>query len=482
MTVEAALAPVLEQDVPLVVDVDGTLVATDLLHEAALHFAAHRPWEALRLPLWLAEGKARFKERLADAADPGIDSVPLRPEVLALIREAQEQGRPVYLASASDRRYIEALARRVGGIDGVFATDGAVNLAGANKADQLVRAFGRGGYDYVGDMPVDFPVWEAARKPLVVARSAAFANRVQAAFPAAEIVARPRPALRSYIRAVRPHQWVKNILLFLPMLAGHRFGADTLLPTALGFVCFCMAASSAYLLNDLLDLQGDRDHPRKRYRPFAAGAIPVLHGVALSALLMAGAFLLSLPLPLRFTEILGLYVLGTLSYSLVLKRKVLIDVVVLSGLYTIRVYGGLSAVDVQQTPWLMMFSLFLFLSLAFVKRCSELIAYGAQGRTDLVGRSYRTGDLSVLLPLGAAAGYGAVFVVALYASSPDVMELYYHPHRLWLICPLLIYWISRVLVLCNRGELHDDPVIFAMRDKVSWALGVCVAAIVLAAA
>jgi 4-hydroxybenzoate polyprenyltransferase len=467
-----------EEDLPLVVDVDGTLVATDLLQEAALQFVARYPLQIYRLALWLADGKNNLKTQLAARVNPGIETVPLRAEVLALIRDAQAIGRPVYLASASDRRYIEQLAERIGGIAGVFGTDIGTNLAGDAKSDRLVAAFGVKGYDYVGDRPIDFAVWRSARKPLVVIHSANFGAKMLRAFPEAEVVARPRAGFRDYVHALRTYQWAKNVLLFLPMIAGHRFDPETIAATSLGFLCFCLAASSAYVINDLLDLPGDRDHPRKSRRPFAAGKIPITHGILLAGLLMCGAFLVSLWLPWRFVGILWLYVACTLGYSLLLKRKLLIDVIMLGGLYTLRVFGGLAAANTQQTQWLLMFSLFLFLSLAIVKRCSELVANRIAGKTGGRSRGYRVEDLTVLFPLGAAAGYGAVFVVTLYLSSPQMAALYTHPNRLWLICPLLLYWISRVLVITNRGEMHDDPIIFAMADRISWLTGVCIAGVI----
>jgi 4-hydroxybenzoate polyprenyltransferase/phosphoserine phosphatase len=465
-------------EVPLVVDVDGTLLTTDLLQEAALQFLARYPLQAFRMALWLAGGKANLKTRLGDSVKPVIETMPFREEVLALIRDAQAKGRRVYLASASDHRYVAELAERIGGIDGVFCTESGINLAGDAKADRLVAAFGAKGYDYVGDRPVDFAVWRTARKPLVVAHSARFAARVQRTFPDAKIIAQPRPALRNYISALRVHQWAKNALVFLPMIAGHRFDVETIAATALGFLCFCLAASSAYVINDLLDLPGDRDHPRKSQRPFAAGKVPITHGITIAVLLMAAAFALSLPLPWRFIGILSIYLICTLGYSLLLKRKLLIDVIMLGGLYTLRVFGGLAATNTHQTQWLLMFCLFLFLSLAIVKRCSELVANRAAGRAGAMGRGYWVGDLDVLFPLGAAAGYGAVFVVTLYLSSPEVVALYAHPNRLWLICPLLLYWISRVLLKANRGDLHDDPVVFALTDRISWVTGVCVAGVI----
>jgi len=463
---------------PLVVDVDGTLVKSDLLHEALLHVIAHRPSYLFRLVPHLAQGKAAFKARLAECADPTIASVPLREEVVTLIREAQAAGRPVVLASASDHRYVEALAERIGGIDRIFASDGNHNLAGRRKAEALEAAFGRGGFDYIGDRPVDFPVWRSARNVLAVAASDRFAAKVNRAFPDATIVARQTVRPRSYLKVLRVHQWTKNLLLFVPAVAAHKFNQDALAASALAFMCFCFAASSAYIINDLLDLPNDRHHHRKRNRPTASGDLPITHALIESAMLALVAILGALALPPRFLLVLGTYFGATLLYSLVLKRKVLIDVIALGGLYTLRVFAGLAAVTVTASPWLLMFCLCQFLSLAVIKRCSELVFWRDAGQEAVTGRGYKTRDLAVLMPIAAAAGYGAVLVVTLYLSSPEVVALYRHPARLWLVCPLLLYWISRVLILANRGELHDDPVIFASRDRVSWLTGFLTAVIV----
>jgi 4-hydroxybenzoate polyprenyltransferase/phosphoserine phosphatase len=467
--------------VPLVVDVDGTLIRTDLLHEAALQFVAHHPLEAWRLIAWIVEGKARLKTALAGRVASFCGSVPLREEVVAAIREAQAVGRPVYLASASERRYVEAIAQRVGGIAGIFATEATTNLSGPAKARRLNESFGERGYDYVGNCKVDFAIWQSARHVLVVSPSRSFSSRVSRAFPEAKLVAEHRREWRHYLPALRMHQWAKNLLVFLPLIAGHALDAQSIGRTVLAFLCFCMAASSAYIINDLMDLPGDRDHARKRNRPFASGTIPVAHGPPVAVLLLALAFGTALLLPAWFMGVLALYVTGTLAYSLVLKRKVLIDVITLGALYTLRVLGGVAAVGVEQSPWLLMFSLFLFLSLAIVKRCSELVARRARGKEAAVGRGYRVEDLNVMLGLGAAAGYGAVLVVSLYITSPAVQELYGQPQWLWLICPLLLYWTSRMLILANRDLLHDDPVVFALTDRVTWLVG-SIAALVIAVA
>ena len=459
---------------PLVIDVDGTLLRTDLLQEAALQFVAGFPWEAWRLPLWLLKGKATLKAALAARVDPGVASAPLRAETVELIRQAQATGRPVYLASASDSRYVQALAERLGGIAGIFATDQHANLAGAAKAARLETEFGVGGYDYVGDRAVDFPVWRSARTQIAVSHSDAFTRRVRSAFPDVQVIAEPRASVGALFKAMRPHQWAKNTLVFLPAIAGHQFGPASLGASLVAFVCFCMAASSSYLVNDLLDLPADRDHPTKRNRPLAAGTLPIPTGILLSLALLAAAAALALLLPGGFALVLAAYVAVTLGYSLYLKRKLLIDVITLGGLYAIRVFGGIRAADQPPSPWLLTFCLFLFLSLATVKRCSEMIVRRNEGKDAIAGRGYRPSDLNALMPLAAAAGYGAVLVVTLYLASPEVSRLYTHPVRMWLTCPALLYWISRVLVLSSRGELHEDPVVFALRDRVSWLTAVYV--------
>ncbi len=466
-------------NIPLIVDVDGTLLKGDLLYEAALQFVARHPFQIWRLVVWLWGGKAHLKTRLAERVDPVVESIPLREETLAAIARAKADGRKIWLASASPRAWVERVAARVDGIDDILATDEHTNLAGPAKAAALVGRFGEKGFDYIGDHRVDVPVWRASRHPLVVAHNAALVRTVNREFPQATIIARDHGSLRPYLRSLRMYQWAKNLLVFLPVIAGHSvLDPQILLAAIAAFVAFSLAASSAYIVNDLLDLPGDRDHPRKRNRPFAAGHVPVIHGLVLSAALMAAATGLALLLPWRFGMVLGSYVALTLGYSLVLKRRLLIDVIVLGSLYAIRVLGGVVATDERQSPWLLMFSLFLFLSLAAVKRCSELVARREAGKPAPLGRGYRIEDLAVLFPLAAAAGYGAVLVVTLYLSSPDVTQLYAHPMRMWLICPLLLYWISRVLVISNRNELHDDPVIFALTDRISWLVGALVAGVI----
>lgn len=276
--------------------------------------------------------------------------------------------------------------------------------------------------------------------------------------------------MRYYLKAMRPHQWAKNLLVYLVVITGHYFDPWTLIVTTAAFVCFCLAASSAYILNDLIDIESDRAHPTKCRRPIAAGAIPARRAMAFSAVLMGLALGLATALPLAFAAVLAVYVAVTVGYSLVLKRIAILDVITLGALYTIRVFAGLMVSGAKQSPWLFMFCLFLFTSLALVKRCSELVMRRDEGEAAVAGRDYTVSDLAVLFPAAVAAGFGAILIVALYISSPEVTALYRYPARLWLLHPVLIYWISRTILLSSRNQLHDDPVVFALTDRVSWVV------------
>jgi 4-hydroxybenzoate polyprenyltransferase len=466
--------------VPLVVDVEGALVKTSLLQEKIMQFLARTPLEAWRLLPWIVQGRLSLRRNLDVQVSLQGNTIPLRSETMASIRKAQSQGREIYLASTADRVLVQQLADAIGGISGSILMPPDLRN-GDSWNDRLNTAFGICGYDYIGGRPQNLVACRSARQVFAVSPGGNFSRTLLREFPNAEIIAESRHSLAPYIRALRPHQWSKNLLVLLSLVAGHHFDAPSVFNTLIALVCFCLAASSAYLLNDLLDLPGDRAHPGKRHRPLAAGDIPIANGVAMSAVLMLSALGLSLMLPGRFTLILLGYVALTLAYSLVLKRKLLVDVIVLGGLYTIRVLAGIAAVASAYSYWLLMFCLFLFLSLATVKRCAELVANAAAGKSPPTGRGYRHGDTAVLFPLAAASGYGAVLVVALYLSSPEVAALYSHPLRLWLLCPLLLYWISRILVLASRNELHHDPVTFALTDRISLLTGVAAGAIIAAA-
>ena len=465
---------------PLVVDLDGTLIRSDLLVESFLALLGADPLAALRALGALRRGKAAFKAALADAAVIDVATLPFDEDVLAMVRAARAEGREVHLASASDHRYVAAVAGHLGLFDGAEGSSGGRNLSGPEKAQALVQRFGERGFDYLGDAAADAAVWARARTGYVVAPSARLSRRLSRADLAPHVVGR-RQGLRPYLKAVRPHQWMKNLLVFAPLLAGHAFSAGTMLSAVAAFVSFSLVASSVYLLNDLLDLRSDREHARKRLRPFASGRASPLRGALLApALLMAGA-LLALALPWRFGAALAAYYALTVAYSFSLKRVMTVDVIALACLYGARLAAGGYATDVRLSPWLEALAVFLFLSLALVKRVGELADRIAAGRGDPAGRGYRLSDLSVLEAMAAASGYLAVLVLALYFNSPAVGALYAKPHRLWLICVVVLYWVSRMLMKAHRAEMHDDPLVFAVHDRASLVCGAIAGAAVVSA-
>jgi len=367
------------------------------------------------------------------------------------------------------------VAAHLGFFDGVFASNGRTNLKADAKAAFLVERFGSHKFDYAGDAEADLPVWRQARRAIVVNAPARLLAHVRGACEAVDEVGAPRSSgqnVRLVARALRLHQWAKNLLLFAPVLAAHRAGGLVLLHAMLGFCAFSLCASSVYLLNDLVDLPHDRAHPTKCRRPFASGALDLTLAPALIAVLLGLTGLIMLFLPPAFMLMLLGYYVCTLSYSFVLKRQMVWDVILLAGLYTIRIFAGGAATSIQVSPWLLAFAMFLFFCLAVVKRLTELTVFvRGGGGTKLKGRGYAPEDLDMLRSMAASSGYMAVLVLALYVNGGEVLALYRHPAALWALCPVLMFWISRVLMLANRGLMNEDPVVFALRDRVSLLTG-----------
>lgn len=461
-----------DADPPLVVDVDGTLIRSDLLGESALRLLAGNPLEGLRMAGWLGSGRARFKARLADRVIPEPATLPVNETVLAFIRAESLRGRRIFLASASDRRPVQALADHLGLFDGVFGSDGTVNLCGAAKATALCQAFGSQGFDYVGNARVDLEVWRHARRAILVDAPAGVAAEARRRFEHVDELVPPiglAGTARGLLSAMRVHQWLKNVLVFLPALAHHSLDGPVLGASALAFLAFCLCASSVYVLNDLMDLPSDRLHPTKRARPFASGRLPLHHGAVLAPLLLALAATVCVLLPPAFLAALGGYYAVTLLYTFALKRRIVIDVVALAGLYTLRVVAGGAATGIAVSEWLLAFSMFLFLCLALIKRYSELVERRRARRGQPAGRSYVVDDAPMVGALAGASGFISVLVLALYINSPDVHALYGHPGLLWGVGVLLLHWVARVVMLAHRGELHDDPLVFAATDRHSLA-------------
>jgi len=459
---------------PLYVDLDGTLVATDTLWESVVAVARRAPGTLLAAPLWLGRGRAVLKRRIAERAALDPASLPYREEVVAFLRAERDRGRRLVLATAADARIAAAVAAHVELFDDVLASDGARNLKGAGKL-AAIRAHSPGEFAYLGDSSADLPVWREAHETWVVDPGRRVRARLAAHRAPERVFEVSRDWLRDLAGALRPHQWAKNLLVFVPLALTPAQAGDPAnqLASLLAFVALSLCASAGYVVNDLLDLEADRRHPTKRERPFARGTLSIPFGVALAAGLAAAGFGVAIvATPAAFAAWLAVYLGLALAYSLYVKRLLLLDVLLLAGLYTLRVLAGGAAVDIRLTPWLLAFSLFIFVSLAFVKRYGELRLMADRNQTRAAGRAYHVDDLDLVLTLGATSGYLSVLVLCLYINSEDVREQYARVEALWLLVPLFLYWVSRIWFLARRGALPGDPVAFAVRDPVSLVTGV----------
>ena len=469
-------------DVPLVVDVDGTLVAGDLLIEGVLRLLRKSPLKALRLSFRLlgrARGRAAVKRRVAVEVPVPPETLALNAEVQEVVASASRSGRPVWLASGADELLVRPLAEFVGA-DGYLASNGTTNLVGAAKARALVERFGSFGFDYVGNERRDLVVWEQARQALGVDLSAATVLKLRGLGLEPLLLSGPYGGWREWVRSLRPHQWTKNLLVFVPTLAAHVDDIDAYLLMAGVFVALSCCASGTYVFNDLLDLPYDRQHPHKRDRPIAAGRVPVLSAAATGTLLVVCGLLAAFQLSESASLGLAVYVVGTLGYSLWLKRLVVVDVIALALLYGVRIQMGATEAAIP-SPWLLFFSLFVFMALAVVKRQSELMDDMAVDEPSGSGRGYVVGDAEVMTALGAGSAFASAVVLALYVQSSEIAVRYARPEMLGLVCPLLIYWLGRLLLLANRGLVHHDPIVFALHDRVSWLVALGIGAVVVMA-
>ena len=457
----------------LVVDLDGTLVRTDTLHEG-FWAAFGRDWRTpFAVAAALREGRAALKRHLA-AAVPAPESLPYDPAVLEYVQRWRADGGRTALVTAADAQVAHAVAQHLGLFDEAHGSDGRHNLKGTNKAAFLRDRFA-GGYAYMGDSSADLPVWQGAACAITVNAPATLRRRAAGVAAQVEHLGHLRRPVGPYLRAMRPHQWLKNLLVFLPMLTAHRLDALTLAQAALAFVAFSLIASAVYVLNDLLDLSADRAHPRKRLRPLASGDLPLAHGAALGVGLVAAGVAVSLTLGWTFVAVMLGYLVMTTAYSLHLKRRAIIDICVLAGLYTVRIVAGGAATGIELSVWLLAFSIFFFFALAAVKRQAELVDSARRGKLQASGRGYHVEDLPIISMMAIGAGFLSVLVMALYVDSPVVQDLYGTPAALWGICCVLLYWISRTILIAHRGQMDDDPVVFAARDRISL---VCFALIV----
>ncbi len=464
--------------VPLCVDLDGTLLRTDAGIESGLALLRRNPLYAFAMLYWLLGGLARLKHEVAQRAAVDVTTLPWDLRVLDWVR--QESGhRDCLLVTASDQLLAESVAAHLGCFAGVMASDGKANLAGGNKARALVERFGDKSFDYAGNSSSDLAVWPHARKAIVANAFDSTLKRALAIDADAKVFPRRSGRLRDWIDAMRLRHWPKNLLLFAPLIGAHGLGnLSAVLATAMAALLFSLCASGTYLVNDLFDLAADRRHPHKRNRPLASGRVDMATALAIAPILVIMPFLAGAwTLPPPFTGWLGLYLVLTLAYSVSLKRLFLVDVVVLAVLFMLRILAGGAATGVTITIWLATFALPMFFALALVKRLSELQSLREQGQTRAAGRAYHRRHRRLVHSLGILASAVAVLILAMYPVSGNATDLYAHPHLLWVLSALLAWWSWRLWQLANSGRMHHDPIMFALRDWQSWALLVASAAI-----
>jgi 4-hydroxybenzoate polyprenyltransferase len=471
-----------KREPPLVVDMDGTLIHTDSLVEGALQMWKADPLSAFKCLWWILCGKAALKREIANRVELDAGGLPYNE---CLVTRLQEQSgtREIVLCTAADHRFAESVAKHVGVFDEVLATNGDVNLRSAAKARALVDRFGVGGFDYAGNDTADLEVFAVARRALVVTPTAGLRRRLGQIANREELAPSRRFAFMDYLHALRPRQWAKNVLVYVPLLATINMArVPWFLPATLATICFCLIASCGYLLNDLSDLAADRRHPRKRFRPTASGRVPLQHVLAMVPMLLVAGFLIASTISVTFTGALLLYLIGTILYTFWLKKVPVLDTIVLAGLYTIRIIAGAAAIQVTPSVWLISFSMFFFLSLALAKRHSELVELeGTEQEGSIPGRKYQSEDLRTLISHGSSSGYAAVLVLALFIDSAMVREQYRHPEIIWFICPLVLYWINKLWLNSVRKQIKDDPVVWAMRNRVSRLIAVLSVALLLTA-
>jgi len=477
MTTTAGTGVSAKPEVPLVVDLDGTLLRTDLFHEELLALLRTRPQLIGRLPSWLLGGsKASVERKVAESVSLGVDHLPLNSELVEWLDAERDAGRRVVLATGSGSALANRIAERVGVFDEVLASEGVASRSGSRKAATLVERYGEQGFDYVGNARSDLEVRRHARRAITVGAVRGAHRRAAAGVEVAETFPSQPRGFHTWYQVLRMHQWTKNLLLLLPLFAAHTFPTgETAVNVVLALAAMSLCASAVYVTNDLVDLESDRRHERKRRRPFASGHMPLRFGFVLAPSLLGLGLLLAFMVNQTFLGWILVYVVATTAYTFGLKRVAILDCILLALLYTLRVVAGAAATDISLSFWLLALCVFLFLSLAFLKRVAELEGLHSEGvdvgGRKVHGRGYQVGDGPVLQSLGVASGFAASLVLALYIDSDGVRDLYSSPVLLWGSVPVLVYWISWLWLEAQRGQMHDDPLLFAIRDRTSLVLG-----------
>lgn len=467
--------------IPLVVDLDDTLILTDSLHENIISLVKEKPAIFPRLPFLLKEGKAKFKEYVYKNSSFSVETLPYRMELVNYLRAERDKGREIILATAAYEGIATDVANYLGCFDKVLATNKNNNLRGDNKLRAIQSEVGDD-FVYAGDHNIDLSIWSYAKGAIICGSNTDELSKQvsKLGIPIEALFINEKPTLKIWLKAIRIHQWIKNILIFIPLLMAFQFyEIKQIFQVLIAFFAFSLGASATYILNDLWDLNSDRQHKRKCKRPFAASIISIPSALKASMLLLGSGMLLSLYVSTYFFLIFLLYLIITTVYSLKFKKEVLVDIIILSLLYTIRIIAGGIVSNIFPSYWLITFSILIFLSLATIKRCGELVSMSKEQKSSIVGRGYTKGDLDILWPLGVSSYIGAVIVFGLYINEPSTTILYAYPSLLWLVQLILFYMIGNLWIKTKHGLMHDDPIVFLIKDQKSLLLLSCMGILLL---
>ena len=459
----------------LFVDLDGTLIKSDLLFECLVPIIKNYFYAIFLAPFWLLKGKAYLKDKFSDLVSINPEILPYNNNVLEYIRKEKENGSKIILATASNIKLAKSISDYLGIFDDVIASSKEENLKGKNKLNKIKLYIKNNNinkeFSYIGDSEADVKIFNETNIPIVVGNKNVF-NKIKSKNDKTTFVDGENDfSLKKFFKMIRTYQWVKNFLIFLPLILAHKFlDVNLLLKALVAFFSFSFLASSVYIINDIMDVESDRIHPSKKNRPIASGAVKISSALKVAFILMPLSFIISIFLGKEFLFVLLTYFITTSCYSFYLKKIMLVDILILSLLYTVRMVAGGVALNIYLSPWLFMFSMFFFFSLACAKRYSELYAVRNNLQDEIKGRGYQAQDLEQIQIFGSSSGYIAILIFALYIQSDISMKLYKTPAFFWALCPIMLYWISRVWLLSHRGQMTQDPIIFALKDKVSYVV------------
>jgi 4-hydroxybenzoate polyprenyltransferase/phosphoserine phosphatase len=458
-----------EKNIPLIVDLDGTLINTDLLHEGFLIFLKKNIFNLFLCLIWLLKGKTILKKNIAEQVDIPYKLLPVNKSLVEFLKKESEGGRKIILATASYQSQAVEISKLIPVFDEIVASDDLINMKGEQKRKLLVEKFGEKGFDYVGNSKSDLKIFASCRFSYLVNPSVLLTKKTANLSDLKNTWHITKTSGYTIIKSIRAYQWIKNLLIFIPLVTSHTFHSITpFLNGLMAFLSFSFIASAGYIINDLMDLNADRTHPEKCRRPLASGELSIVSGIITGVLLICASFIIASTQNIYFIGILLLYFFCSIVYSLFLKKLVLYDVFMLAMLYSIRIFAGGIVIDVPLSFWLIAFSAFIFLSLALVKRYSELIQINDQTSLEIRGRQYSLQDINLLEIMGIVSGFMSIVVLSLYINSKEVTLLYTNPKVLWALSILFLFWISRIWHKAIRGEMTDDPILFAIKDKSSY--------------